>query len=125
MISFLDITALVGSVSKMAKTVHQLLISDLERSRPRPRSNAADREANRTVFKSALLKRYMRDGKFRCMVTDVEVHKKDLIAAHIVGLDQKDIFTKIGLAPEDLWHERNGILVLPALEDAYSTIEVV
>lgn len=107
----------------MRSFVKKLVHSELERSRPYPQSTRTERVLHQHEFKAKLRRKYLADGVDRCMVTQAPV--KPLIASHIIGLNQREILSKVDLRPEDLWDVRNGLLVCEAIENAYTHMEIV
>ncbi len=119
------IEEIANGVNFLKQTVRKLVHASIEQSRPKAQSTATERLMNQDKFKSALIQKYMPNGPLHCMVTGAKLKRNKLIAAHIVGLSHLETLAKLNLRYEDLWSERNGILVCEALEVAYGKLEVV
>jgi hypothetical protein len=120
-----DSSRILRAVTFIQETVVKLVHNEMEASRPIPSFNADERIIHQRMFKDKLIKRYMGSGELRCMVTGALLKRKKLIAAQIIGINQRRMLAKVNLLHEDLWNERNGILVCEALVSAYSKLEVV
>ena len=113
-----------------AEKVSSLLIqAQLALTRPHASSNKTERAHHQVEFKDNLVLRYKRQGagldKLTCMVLGVELPRDQIIAAHIIGIKERNILQLLGLGDDFLWSDRNGILVFKELEDAKEKFEVV
>ena len=93
-----------------------------------PVSAKSDRERHHYDFKNALRTRYQctdssRPNVTKCMVLNFFFSTNDVIASHIVGLDDRRVCFSIGI--EDVWNPRNGLLLHRAIDKKFEAMELV
>lgn len=80
----------------------------------KPVSYATDRGHHQEDFKERLIQRYHCRSSddpnvTRCMILNRYFRKSNVIASHIIGLEERNMCGMLGV--DDVWDERNGILI--------------
>ena len=60
------------------------------------------------------------------MILDRYLSTNEVVASHIIGLTNRHCLALLNLDPEnDLWSEKNGILMFAAFEKVYEAQDIV
>lgn len=94
----------------------------------KPTSTKSEREHHQYEFKQSLRKRFKCDkkpGKTKCMILNVYFESKFVVAAHIIGMTNRDCLTLLSLdCYHDLWSDRNGLLIHEEFEKRFESQEI-
>jgi hypothetical protein len=105
--------------------IHKLLIDIVS---PKCTSTSSDRTFHQINFKKALRERYCYINEenpdvTRCMVLGVFFSSDVVIASHIIGLTNRISLSALNL--NDIWSDRNGLLIYKEFEKKYENQEIV
>ena len=112
----------------VTKPIRKLLLDIVS---PKKTSNASDRNHHQINFKEALRNRYRckhatNPNVTRCMVLGDFLSTDVVIASHIIGLTNRLSLSALNLNPDnDIWSERNGLLVYKDIESKYESQDIV
>lgn len=99
-------------------------------AKPKPISTSSARINHQKKFKSDLIQRYnchhpSNPNIIKCMVLGQFFFTSEVIAGHILGLNQAESMNLLGLTRNDIWNPKNGVLWHSEIEKKYSAQEIV
>ncbi len=91
-------------------------------------STVSDRDRHHEDFKEGLRERYQckNPGNVhvtKCMILGQFLSTNKVKASHIVGLHERNICSTLGF--DDVWDERNGILLYDEIDKRFESMELV
>jgi hypothetical protein len=108
------------------KVIH--IISNI--ASPKPHSTSTERALHLVDFKNRLAREYERfvdsnPNVIKCMVLDHPFSADQVVAGHLISINQIAVWSALNLTAEMVWDRRNGILHHNDIEKKYSSMEVV
>eukprot|EP01035_Chromulina_nebulosa_P026211 gene26211-34290_t len=93
---------------------------------PKATSTSSMRKMHQHNFKQRLIERYKCSDPtnrdiIKCMVTGHYFSKNNVVAGHIISLDQMPSLAAVGLSMDKVYDEKNGILWYEEIEKKYSS----
>lgn len=96
---------------------------------PKPTSTKTERDAHQAEMKCKAIDRYHCAGGnpnvTKCMILGCNFSTNEVVAGHIIGIDQKSSLEILNLTAGDVWNPKNCVLWHNAIEAKYSSMEIV